>query len=70
MVAPTPDNVRSGAYPLTVEVYAVTTDRVEMENANVRKLIDWCLSDQGQRLIERSGYVGLPPGGAAGMERP
>lgn len=58
-VAPTRENIRNGTYPLIVPVYTVTTDQAEQGNANVRKLIDWCLSDQGQRLIERSGYVGL-----------
>lgn len=58
-VEPTPGNIRAETYPLTVSVYAVTTDLAERRNENVRKLIDWCLTDQGQRLIERSGYVGL-----------
>ena len=55
-VAPTPENIRNGTYPFVVDLCAVTTGN---ESENARKLIDWSLSDQGQRLIERCGYVGL-----------
>ena len=29
------------------------------DNPNVRRLTDWLLSDEGQRMIEACGYVGL-----------
>ena len=53
-VEPTPENIRSGVYPLTVDVYAITAGS---ENANTEKLINWILSEQGQKLIELYGYV-------------
>jgi phosphate transport system substrate-binding protein len=53
-VEPTIENIRSGAYPFTVDVYAVTAGT---ENENVPKLIEWILSDQGQAFIEQCGYV-------------
>jgi len=28
-------------------------------NENVQKLIDWILSEEGQYIIEETGYVGL-----------
>ncbi len=56
-VAPTVENIRSGEYPFTVEVYAVTTRH---ESENTRKLLEWLRSDQGRRLIEKSGYVAGP----------
>ena len=55
-IAPTVDNIRSGAYPLTSNFYAVTTQH---SNANSQKLIDWILSPEGQPLIEQTGYAGI-----------
>ncbi|MDR1916977.1 MAG: substrate-binding domain-containing protein [Synergistaceae bacterium] len=57
-VEPTVENIRSGEYPFTVDVYAVTAGP---PRGNSRKLIDWFLSDQGQAFIEQCGYVGLRP---------
>jgi phosphate transport system substrate-binding protein len=54
-VEPTVENIRSGAYPFTIDVYAVTAGS---KNENVPRLISWLLSEQGQALIEQSGYVG------------
>jgi phosphate transport system substrate-binding protein len=55
-VAPTEDNIRSGSYPFTVDVYAATAGT---RNPHVQEMIDWILSPQGQELIERAGYVGI-----------
>ena len=55
-VAPTLENIRSGAYPHVTTLYAVT--RKGETNPNVQILLDWLTSDQGQRLVEASGYVG------------
>lgn len=54
-VAPTPENIRDGSYPLTGELNIVTAGS---QNPNLHKLIDWTLSAQGQALIEKTGYVG------------
>lgn len=56
-VYPDAENIRSGAYPVVAEFYAVY--RADNDNENVRTLIDWILSPEGQRLIEESGYVSL-----------
>ncbi|WP_336634221.1 PstS family phosphate ABC transporter substrate-binding protein [Lysinibacillus fusiformis] len=53
-VAPTKENIRNGTYPLVSEFYAVTTGA---ENENVQKLMDWILTDEGQALVEKVGYV-------------
>ena len=53
-VAPTRESIRDGSYPLAVEVYAVTAGTT---NENAGKLIGWLRSEEGRRLIERSGYV-------------
>lgn len=55
-IMPTVENITNGAYPLTVDVYAVTAGS---KNKNSEKLIDWILSAQGQRMIEKCGYVPL-----------
>ena len=33
--------------------------RKDNKNANVKKLIDWILSPEGQRIIDNNGYVPL-----------
>lgn len=53
-VAPTKENIRNNRYPISAEFYIVTAGT---ENANVKKLIDWVLSPQGQQLVEKAGYV-------------
>lgn len=55
-IAPTIENISSGAYPLTSNFYAVTTQH---SNANSQLLINWILSSEGQRLIEETGYAGV-----------
>jgi phosphate transport system substrate-binding protein len=55
-MAPTEENIRDGTYPFTVEIYAATAGT---KNPRVRELIDWILSPQGQKLIEKTGYVGI-----------
>ncbi|MCM3744875.1 substrate-binding domain-containing protein [Sporosarcina luteola] len=53
-VEPTIDTIRSGEYPITNEFYAVTAGS---ENPNVEAFIEWVLSDEGQEIIEKTGYV-------------
>lgn len=56
-VSPTAENIRNGTYAVTTPIYAVTYEN--NDNENVKKLIDWMLSDEGQYIIEESGYVGI-----------
>ena len=56
-VYPDRETIRSGAYPIVARFYAVY--RADDPNENVRKLIDWILSPEGQSLIEATGYVPL-----------
>lgn len=53
-VPPTEETIRNGSYPIASEFYAVTAGT---ENPNVPKLIEWVLSEQGQEIIENTGYV-------------
>ncbi|MBQ9079559.1 MAG: substrate-binding domain-containing protein [Clostridia bacterium] len=56
-IAPTVENIKNGSYPIIAPVYAVTYK--DNPNPNVQKLIDWMLSEEGQYIIEQSGYVGV-----------
>lgn len=53
-VEPSIQNIRSGAYPLATEFYAVTAGT---QNQNVQPFIDWMLSEEGQKLVEDTGFV-------------
>ena len=56
-IEPTVENIKNGIYPITTNLYAVTYEN--NPNENVNKLIDWVLSDEGQSIIEQTGYVGI-----------
>ncbi len=58
-VAPTVENIQNGSYPVTTPLYAVTWKGNPKEN--VQRLLDWILSEQGQYLIEETGYVPQQP---------
>lgn len=56
-VYPGAENIRNGSYPIISEFYAVY--RADNTNENIPALIDWILSEEGQNIIEKSGYVGI-----------
>jgi phosphate transport system substrate-binding protein len=51
-VLPTRETIQN--YPFAGSFYAITTGN---ETENVTKFIEWILSDEGQYLIEKTGYV-------------
>ena len=53
----TVENIKSGKYPITTPLYAVTYEG--NDNENVEKLLDWVLSEEGQYIIEKTGYAGI-----------
>ena len=53
--APTPENLRSGAYPYTVYYYAVYAKG----NETAERFADWLVSEQGQACVGQAGYVTL-----------
>ena len=55
--SPTSENIRNGSYPILTPIYAVTYK--ENQNGNVDKLLEWILSDEGQYIINETGYVGI-----------
>ena len=53
-IAPTRENVANRTYPYASEFYAIT---VGTDNPNINMFIEWILSEQGQYLIEKTGYT-------------
>ena len=45
----------NGSYPIIYQFYAIY--RADNEKPNIPVLIDWLLSQEGQILIVKSGYV-------------
>ncbi len=54
-IAPTDENLQSGAYPFTVNYYAVYVKG----NETAAAFADWLISEEGQRCIAQAGYVPL-----------
>ena len=61
-IAPTPENIVSGAYPFADSFYAITArsggeylnpERTE----NIDKLIEWVVSPQGRYIVGATGYI-------------
>ena len=58
-ISPTPDNLRSGAYPFTARYYGVL--RKEDEGGTAGQFLAWMRSEEGQRCIAQAGYIPLEP---------
>ncbi|MHB8076085.1 PstS family phosphate ABC transporter substrate-binding protein [Desulfosporosinus fructosivorans] len=54
-IKPTPETVRNKTYPFTVPVYAVSLKSNQKEN--ISRFLSWVLSEEGQSLVEKTGYV-------------
>jgi len=54
-VEPTKENIQNGTYPITAEFYAIT--REGESHPHVNEFIEWMLSEQGQQIVEKTGYV-------------
>ncbi len=57
-VMPGPESFRSGAYPFLNPYYVVMAADTP-EDAPAARLFDWILSDAGQYLVDREGYVSV-----------
>ncbi len=54
-VAPSPENLQSGAYPFTVNYYAV----YRRGDTNTEAFVNWLVSAEGQRAVQQAGYIPL-----------
>ena len=62
-VYPDAENIANGSYPVSSNFYAVYD--AANPNPNIQLLLDFILSDDGQRIVRESGYVPLQAGEAA-----
>ncbi len=53
-IEPNLNNIENGTYPIASEFFAVTRANAD---ENTKKLLDWVLSNQGQELVEKTGYT-------------
>jgi phosphate transport system substrate-binding protein len=55
-IFPSKDTIQNGSYPFSDYFYAIYIESNE-KNENIEIFIEWILSEQGQELIKRTGYV-------------
>lgn len=55
-VEPGVDNARSGKYPISRKLYVYTAGEPA---GDIKDFIDWILSDAGQKIVEKEGFVPL-----------
>ncbi|WP_295086828.1 substrate-binding domain-containing protein [Ruminococcus sp.] len=56
-ISPNKEHIADGSYPLASTFCAVY--RKDNTNPHVKELTDWVLSEKGQEIIEKAGYVPL-----------
>lgn len=54
-IKPSPDTIRDGSYPFAGHFYAVTLK--SNTSPQVKQMLDWMASPEGQELVEKTGYV-------------
>ena len=57
-IFPNKENIRTKRYPIVGNFYAICRAE-DFEKEPIQKVIRFALSEQGQRIVEESGYVGL-----------
>lgn len=55
-IEPSDETIADGSYPLSKIVYAIHR-KDEPENSNVRKLVEWLKTQEGQKAVEAGGYT-------------
>lgn len=63
-VYPDEDTIRSGEYPLTTELYAITvidkySPTVTYSRETIEPFLEWMTGPQGQKIVADTGYVSL-----------
>jgi phosphate transport system substrate-binding protein len=53
-IAPTVKNIIDGTYPISRYLHLYTIKQPEGE---IKKFIDWVISDEGQKVVKESGYI-------------
>ena len=55
-IYPSKETIQNDEYPFCDTFYAIYADKDD-NNVNIQPFIDWILSEQGQEIIEKTGYV-------------
>lgn len=55
-IYPDQESISSGQYPIKTAYYAVFR-KSEPLDSDIRKVVDWILTEEGQQLAEEAGYV-------------
>ena len=58
-IEPTAETIADGSYPVSGGVYAIY--RKGEKNPNVYNAVDFMLSPEGQKIVEKSGYIPVKP---------
>lgn len=63
-IYPDAPSIRSESYPITTPFYAITVQHKNAQqddkaNPNLAPFLQWILSEQGQQLVEKTGYFPL-----------
>jgi len=55
-VYPSKETIQNDTYPFSDTFYAIYVEKDDM-NVNIKPFIEWILSEQGQEIVEQTGYV-------------
>jgi phosphate transport system substrate-binding protein len=55
-VYPSRETIQNGRYPFSDNFYAIYID-TDDKNENIESFIEWILSEQGQELVSKTGYI-------------
>ena len=63
-VSPTKESIRDGSYPISDSFFAITAAPIgapdpRESSPKLNAFLDWILSEQGQQIVEDSGYVSI-----------
>ena len=57
-IFPSKETIQNESYPLFENFYAIYID-TDDKNENIEPIINWILSEQGQELVQKTGYIPL-----------
>ena len=58
-VYPDTETIRSGEYPYTTQLYAITTNDRMKEKDTIEPFLAWMTGPQGQQIVSDTGYVAI-----------
>lgn len=58
-VYPDTETIRSGEYPYTTQLYAITTTDRMKAKSTIEPFLEWMTSPQGQQIVSDTGYVAV-----------